>query len=274
MPRRQSAARCRWMARRGRPVRDYRRLPAPGVNGTGSAVGFSPRNTRRASRAVQLRASPRLRERRARPHGDRDAQGSAREARLDGQAARQQGARAKERDPRCIEIEKFLAKPDGQTLFPELHARARRGSAGARRAVHRARRTRGGKLIGLELVDGATINLLVDEPAAGRAARIDLAFQQVIAASSGPISRTRICSISPRNVRTATSMASGPSSRSSSRSTRSFAARHRSSPISPRAAMSGRLAHAPEGWTNEQIRDLQEWFDQLISGNIDASSAS
>jgi hypothetical protein len=113
--------------------------------------------------AVRLHASPSIRERRARPHGDRDAERSAREARLDGQAARQ-ARRAPKSVIRAVSRSRnFSAKPDGATLFPSFMRALDEDLLAIDAASIELRRRRNGKLFGLELVDGATINRLVGD---------------------------------------------------------------------------------------------------------------
>jgi hypothetical protein len=64
-------------------------------------------------------------------------------------------------------------------------------------------------------------------------------------------------------------MASRLSSRSSSRSRRSSAPGIAAGYFTASNVPAGLLT-APDGWTLEQIKELQEWLNQLISGNIDA----
>jgi hypothetical protein len=188
---------------------------------------------------------------------------------LDDQAARQQRRPGRsERDPRCIEIEKFFAKPDGQTPFPTFMRAVDEDLLALDAPAMECIRTRGGKLLGLELVDGATINLLVDETGRRPRGPKDLAFQQVIRGVVWADLANRDLIYSPRNVRTNHLYGFGPVEQIIV--TINTILRRQASQLAyfTEGNIPAGLLTAPEGWTNEQIRDLQEWFDQKLAGNL------
>jgi hypothetical protein len=177
-------------------------------------------------------------------------------------------ARATSRDPRCIEIEKFFSKPDGQTPFPTFMRAVDEDLLALDAPCMECIRTRGGKLLGLELVDGATINLLVDVTGRRPRGPKDLAFQQVIRGVVWADLENRNLIYSPRNVRTNHLYGFGAVEQIIV--TINTILRRQASQLAyfTEGNIPAGLLTAPEGWTNEQIRDLQEWFDQKLAGNL------
>src|SRR5205085_10066171 len=57
------------------------------------------------------------------------------------------------------------------------------------------------------------------------------------------------------------------SSRSSRRSISGCAAKRCSCNISPEGNVPPGLLNTPDGWSPEQIRQFQEWFDSILAGN-------
>jgi hypothetical protein len=177
-------------------------------------------------------------------------------------------ARSKERDPRCIEIEKFLAKPDGVTPFASFMRALDEDLLALDAPAMECRRTRGGQLLGLELVDGATINLLVDGNGRRPRGPEDDAFQQIIRGVVWANLSNRELIYVPRNIRTNHIYGFGPVEQIIV--TINTILRRQSSQLAyfTEGNVPAGLLTAPEGWTNEQIRDLQTWFDQKLAGNI------
>jgi hypothetical protein len=177
-------------------------------------------------------------------------------------------ARAKERDPRCLEIEKFLRKPDGVTPFASFMRAVDEDLLALDAATMECIRTRGGQLLGLEYVDGATINVLVDQTGRRPRGFKDVAFQQVLRGVVWPIWPTRISSICRGIIRTNHIYGFGPVEQIIV--TINTILRRQGSQLAyfTEGNIPAGLLTAPEGWTNEQIRDLQEWFDQKLSGNL------
>jgi hypothetical protein len=179
-------------------------------------------------------------------------------------------ARSKERDPRCAEIEKFLAKPDGQTLFPSFMRAMDEDLLAIDAACCERVRTRGGKLLGLELVDGATINLLVDETGRRPRGPDSTAYQQVLRGVVWANLANKDLLYLPRNVRSGHLYGFGPVEQIIV--TINTIIRRQASQLAyfTESNVPAGLLTAPENWTLEQIKDLQEWLNQLITGNVDA----
>lgn len=171
-------------------------------------------------------------------------------------------------DPRIKLITDFFAKPDGVTPFPSFMRALDEDLLALDAPAIECRRTRGGKLIGLELVDGATINLLVDDTGRKPRGPDDLAFQQVLRGVVWADLANQDLIYSPRNIRTNHLYGFGPVEQIIV--TINTILRRQGSQLAyfTEGNIPAGLLTAPEGWTNEQIRDLQEWFDQKLSGNL------
>jgi hypothetical protein len=177
-------------------------------------------------------------------------------------------ARSKERDPRCIEVEQFLTKPDGDTDFATFFRAIDEDLLSLDAPCMETVRRRNGKLFALELVDGATINLLVDEM--GRVPRQPgvAAFQQVIRGVVwADLTRKDLLYV-PRNRRTGHIYGFGPVEQIVV--TINTIIRRQGSQLAyfTEGNVPAGLLTAPDNYTNEQLRELQEWFDQKISGNL------
>jgi hypothetical protein len=179
-------------------------------------------------------------------------------------------ARAKERDPRCVEVERFLAKPDGVTLFPDFMRAVDEDLLALDAPCMEKVRTRGGKLYGLEYVDGATINLLVDEQGRRPRDATTPAFQQIARGTVWANLTNRDLLYVPRNVRSGHIYGFGPVEQLIV--TINIIIRRQGSQLAyfTEGNIPAGFMTAPEGWENQAIKDLQEWFDQALSGNIAA----
>jgi SPP1 gp7 family putative phage head morphogenesis protein len=176
-------------------------------------------------------------------------------------------ARASDRDPRCVEVEKFLAKPNGVDHFAVFFRALEEDLLALDAPCLECIRTRGGKLAALELVDGATINLLVDDT--GRRPRGDdaVAFQQIIRGNVWTDLTNRQLLYAPRNPRTGHIYGYGPVEQIIV--TINMILRRQSSQLAyfTEGSIPAGFMTAPENWNNEQIKDLQEWWNQGLAGN-------
>jgi hypothetical protein len=177
-------------------------------------------------------------------------------------------ARAKERDPRSLAIEKFLKKPDGVTPFASFMRAVDEDLLALDAPALECVRTRGGQLLGLEWVDGATINVLIDDTGRRPRQPKDLAFQQVVRGVVWANLANKDLLYLPRNLRTNHIYGFGPVEQIIV--TINTVLRRQGSQLAyfTEGNIPAGLLTAPEGWTNEQIRDLQEWFDQKLAGNL------
>lgn len=175
--------------------------------------------------------------------------------------------RSSQADPRIKAISEFLAKPDGVTPFPSFMRALDEDLLAIDAPAIECVRTRGGKLIGLEYVDGATINRLVDDRGRPPRGPDDIAFQQVIRGIVWANLANRDLIYCPRNIRSNHIYGFGPVEQIIV--TINTILKRQASQLSyfTEGNVPAGILNAPENWTNEQIRDLQEWFDQRIAGN-------
>jgi hypothetical protein len=178
-------------------------------------------------------------------------------------------ARAKERDPRCVEIEKFLSKPDGATLFPSFMRALDEDLLAIDAASIELRRRRNGKLFGLEFVDGATINRLIGDDGRPPREPDSVAFQQIVRGVVWANLKNTELLYLPRNVRSGHVYGFSPVEQIIV--TIQTIINRQASQLAyfTKSNVPAGLLTAPDGWTLEQIKELQEWLNQLISGNID-----
>src|SRR5579863_3336617 len=147
------------------------------------------------------------------------------------------------------------------------------GLAAARRArlCLELRRNRGGALIGLDVVDGATIKVLVDET--GRRPRPPApAFEQVIHGRPWKLLTAAELLYLPRNPRPHKAYGFGPVEQIVM--TVNIALRRQVMQLQhfTEGNVPPGLLNAPDGWNVEQITQFQEWFDSVLAGNTGSRS--
>jgi HK97 family phage portal protein len=133
------------------------------------------------------------------------------------------------------------------------------------------RRNRGGTLIGLDIVDGATIKVLVDET--GRRPRPPApAFEQVIKGRPWKLLTGDDLLYLPRNPRPHKAYGFGPVEQVVM--TVNIALRRQVMQLQhfTDGNVPPGLLNAPDGWNVEQISQFQEWFDSVLAGNTGARS--
>ncbi|MGH7039892.1 MAG: phage portal protein [Stellaceae bacterium] len=131
------------------------------------------------------------------------------------------------------------------------------------------RRNRGGAIIGLDIVDGATITLLIDET--GRRPKPPApAYEQVIHGRPWKLLTTDDLVYMPRNRRPAKIYGFGPVEQIVM--TVNIALRRQLMQLQhfTEGNVPPGLLNAPDNWTAEQIRQFQEWFDAILAGNTGA----
>lgn len=169
---------------------------------------------------------------------------------------------------RIKEITKFFRKPDGEhdwntwlrmlleDLFvidaPTLHRR----------------RTRGGKLVSIDPVDGSTIRRVLDDWGHTPEGENDVAFQQVLKGVPAASYTKRELLFRPRNVRV--HKVYGYSPVEQIMMTVNIALRRQVFQLNffTEGNIPQALIGVPEQWTPDQIRMFQEWFDGLLAGNL------
>lgn len=174
---------------------------------------------------------------------------------------------AKERDPRCAEVERFLQRPNGVDYFAEFFRAIDEDLLALDAPCIERVRTRGGKIHGLEYVDGSTINLLVDET--GRRPRNPdgIAFQQIVHGVVLKDLANKDLIYIPRNVRSGHIYGFSPVEQMIV--TINTIIRRQASQLAYFAEgnVPAGIINGPEDWQTDQLREMQSWFDDAIGGN-------
>jgi HK97 family phage portal protein len=160
----------------------------------------------------------------------------------------------------------FWRHPDGKTEFASWLRTALHDVLTIDAPAFEIRRTRGGDVNGLDVVDGATIKILIDDT--GRAPEPPApAYEQVIHGRPWRLLTSDELLYVPRNRRSDHAYGFGPVEQVllyiNIGLRRALTQLH----YYTSGNVPEGLISAPEGWNPEQIRQFQEWFDNLLSGN-------
>jgi hypothetical protein len=172
----------------------------------------------------------------------------------------------KDADERIRKLEKFWAKPDGVTPFATWLRLAVEDLLTLDAPAFEKRRNFGGDLIGVDVIPGDTIKLLVDETGRRPVAPAP-AYQQIIKGRVWTDLTTNDLIYAPRNPRTNHLYGFGPVEQVVV--TLTTAMRRQSAQLAyfVEGNLPAGMLNAPEGWTAEQLKDFQEWFDARLAGN-------
>jgi HK97 family phage portal protein len=164
-------------------------------------------------------------------------------------------------------LTEFWRQPDGETEFASWLRTALHDLLTIDAPAFEIRRTRGGDVIGLDVVDGATIKLLLDETGR-RPAPPAPAYEQVIHGRPWRLLTSDELLYAPRNRRSDHAYGFGPVEQVMLYI--NIGLRRAITQLNYYTAgnVPEGIISAPEGWNAEQIRSFQEWFDSLLSGNL------
>jgi hypothetical protein len=128
------------------------------------------------------------------------------------------------------------------------------------------RRNRGGDIIGLDVVDGSTIKVLVDDTGR-RPGPPAPAYEQVIHGRPWRLLTADELLYLPRNRRPHKAYGFGPCEQIVM--TINIGLRRQLMQLQhfTEGNVPPGLLNAPDGWNAEQIRQFQEWFDSILAGN-------
>jgi len=170
-------------------------------------------------------------------------------------------------DPRIVEVAKFWRKPDGVTPFATFLRQSLEDLLALDAPAFEKRRTRGGKLLGLEIVPGDTIHPMVDNTGRRPRGANDLAYQQVIKGVAWADLTNADLLYVPRNPRPNHLYGFGPVEQIIV--TINTILRRQASQLAyfTEGNIPAGLLNAPDGWDARKIQELQQWFDDRISGN-------
>jgi HK97 family phage portal protein len=172
---------------------------------------------------------------------------------------------------RAAQLARFWRRPDGERPFASWLRELLEDVLVLDAPVIELRRNRGGELIGLDVVDGATIKVLFDET--GRRPKPPApAFEQVIHGRPWKLLTSEELLYLPRNPRPHKAYGFGPVEQIIM--TVNIALRRQAMQLQhfTEGNVPPGLLNAPDGWNVEQIRQFQEWFDSVLAGNTGARS--
>jgi hypothetical protein len=175
----------------------------------------------------------------------------------------------KDADARIAILTEFWRFPDGERDFATWLRESLEDMLVLDAPAFEIRRNRGGEVIGLDIVDGSTINVLIDET--GRQPKPPApAFEQVIHGRPWKLLTTDALLYLPRNPRPHKRFGYSPVEQIVM--TVNIALRRQLQQLQhfTEGNVPPGLLNAPDGWNVDQIRQFQEWFDSVLAGNTAA----
>jgi hypothetical protein len=167
---------------------------------------------------------------------------------------------------RIFAVETFLAKPDGIRPFSTWLRMLLEDVLAIDAATIERRRNLKGDLIGLDIVQGDTIKLLVDEDG-----RVPLppapAYQQIIRGRIWNDLTTQDLIYAPRNLRPGHIYGYSPVEQILVTINTAIGRQTQQLAYFSEGNVPAGFITVPEGWTAEQIRDWQDWMDARLAGN-------
>ncbi len=172
---------------------------------------------------------------------------------------------------RAARLASFWRRPDGERPFATWLRELLEDLLVLDAPAIELRRNRAGELIGLDVVDGATIKVLFDET--GRRPRPPApAFEQVIHGRPWKLLTSDEILYLPRNPRPHKAYGFSPVEQIVM--TINIGLRRQAMQLQhfTEGNVPPGLLNAPDGWNAEQIRQFQEWFDSVLAGNTGGRS--
>jgi HK97 family phage portal protein len=167
---------------------------------------------------------------------------------------------------RIDKLVEFWRMPDGDQPFATWLREALEDVLVLDAPAFEIRRNRGGEIIGLDVVDGATIKVLMDDT--GRRPRPPApAYEQVIHGRPWRLLTSDDLIYVPRNPRPHKAYGFSPVEQIVM--TVNIGLRRQVMQLQhfTDGNVPPGLLNAPDGWSPEQIRQFQEWFDSILAGN-------
>jgi HK97 family phage portal protein len=163
-------------------------------------------------------------------------------------------------------LTEFWCSPDGEQPFATWLREALEDVLVLDAPAFEVRRNRGGDIIGLDVVDGSTIKVLLDDT--GRRPRPPApAYEQVIHGRPWRLLTGDELIYLPRNPRPHKAYGFSPVEQIVM--TINIGLRREVMQLQhfTEGNVPPGLLNAPDGWSPEQIRQFQEWFDSILAGN-------
>ncbi|HKS88741.1 MAG TPA: phage portal protein [Stellaceae bacterium] len=170
---------------------------------------------------------------------------------------------------RAARLADFWRRPDGERPFGSWLRELLEDVLVLDAPALEMRRNRGGDIIGLDVVDGATIKVLFDDTGR-RPLPPAPAFEQVIHGRPWKLLTSDDLLYLPRNPRPHKGYGFSPVEQIVM--TINIGLRRQAMQLQhfTEGNVPPGLLNAPEGWNVEQIRQFQEWFDSVLAGNTGA----
>lgn len=169
-------------------------------------------------------------------------------------------------DPRIAALEAFWRKPDGVTPFATWLRLALEDLLVLDAPAFERRRSRGGALVGLDVIPGDTIHPMVDGTGRRPRAPGEIAYQQVIKGVAWANLTNDDLIYAPRNPRPNHNYGFSPVEQVVV--TINTLMRRQAAQLAyfTEGNTPAGLLNGPEGWSPDQIRDMQAWLDARLSG--------
>jgi HK97 family phage portal protein len=170
---------------------------------------------------------------------------------------------------RINQLTEFWRRPDGEHPFATWLRQALEDVLVLDAPAFEIRRNRGGDVVGLDIVDGATIKLLLD--ATGRRPQPPApAYEQIIHGRPWRLLTREELLYMPRNPRPHKAYGFSPVEQIVT--TVNIGLRRQAMQLQhfTEGNVPPGLLNAPDDWSPEQIRQFQEWFDSILAGNTGA----
>src|SRR6266481_7295281 len=172
---------------------------------------------------------------------------------------------------RIDQLTEFWRSPDGEQAFASWLREALEDVLVLDAAAFELRRNRGGDIVGLDIVDGSTVKVLLDDT--GRRPRPPApAYEQIIHGRPWRLLTSDELMYLPRNPRPHKAYGFSPVEQIVV--TVNIGLRRQVMQLQhfTEGNVPPGLLNAPDGWNAEQIRQFQEWFDSVLAGNTASRS--
>lgn len=166
------------------------------------------------------------------------------------------------------ELTRFFMKPDGEHSWNAWLRMILEDLFVIDAVTLHRRKTRGGKLIALDQIDGATMRRVLDDWGRTPEDPNDTAYQQILKGMPAVNYRASEILYRPRNLRV--HKVYGYSPVEQLMMTVNIGLRRQIFQLNffTEGNMPPALIGVPESWTPDQIRTFQEWFDNILAGNL------
>jgi HK97 family phage portal protein len=169
-------------------------------------------------------------------------------------------------DERVRKVEKLFRKPDGITPFASWFRPLIEDLLAIDAPAIERRRDRGGNLIGLDVVDGATIKVLIDRN--GRRPRLPApAYQQVIKGRIWADLTSDDLIYAPRNMRSNHIYGFSPVEQIIVTINTVLRRQVQQLAWFTEGNKPDGIINGPEDWTPDHFKEYQEWWDSRLAGN-------